>query len=577
MNNPLRSLAGRIILLVFLATVVSALTVSWISVQSLSSFLHQKVDQRFPRAADRISRELDQWYVLRTRELEVFASSAILMESAPRLGASDRRASRARNETEQYLSYVLDSFPQFERLVLTNSEGESLIQVGDKEQLPKGLLSASTPRQETNSIGDAIRINGHFVQIASTPMRDARGRSIGRLFAVMDLEFLSPALKSRDIGEGASVFLVDRNMRILNPPPGLAPDTRFIPPDENSNHGDPSVLGVAYYDNVQNIHVVGTQVAFPRFGWTLVLEQRSEEAFAPVSSSIGRVAGLNLAIVLIVSLVASRIAGSFVRPLRALSDGAERLSRGERDVEIDETTLTSEEVNVLTRTFNEMSRGLERNAREIETSHQAVKVANDELIEKNQELSDVNLVLEQLSITDGLTKLHNHRYFQESIATECKRSLRSKDPLSLILIDIDFFKQWNDRLGHAGGDEILRRLAEVLNQCVRETDILTRYGGEEFALIALNTDLDGAIALGEKIRQSVEEESFVTDVPSEKEQLTVSVGVATLDEDRKQLFNDADGALYTAKDTGRNRVVAADPGPRSPTPDTILQTTPETI
>ena len=117
-------------------------------------------------------------------------------------------------------------------------------------------------------------------------------------------------------------------------------------------------------------------------------------------------------------------------------------------------------------------------------------------------------------------------------------------------------------MGHAGGDEILRRLAEVLNQCVRETDILTRYGGEEFALIALNTDLDGAVALGEKIRQSVAEQSFLTDVPSEKEQLTVSLGVATLYEDRKQLFADTDAALYTAKDTGRNRVVSAGQRPK---------------
>jgi diguanylate cyclase (GGDEF)-like protein len=562
MNNPLRSLSGRIILLVFLATVVSATTVSWISVQSLSSFLHQKVDQRFPRAASRISRELDQWYVLRTRELEVFASSTILTESAPQLGTRSRHAERARDETEQYLRYVLDSFPQFERLILVNSDGRSLVEVGDGKPLPDRLLSASTPHQETNSISDAMRIDGHFVQIASTPMRNANGRSIGRLFALMDLKFLLPALQSREIGETASVFIVDRNMRFLNPPAGLDPDTRFVAPEAGSNRGTPSVLGVAHYDNVQDFPVVGTQVAFPRFGWTLVLEQSYEEALAPVASSIGRVAGLNLAIVLIVSLAASRLAGSFVKPLRELSDAAERLSKGERGVEIDETSLTSEEVNVLTRTFNEMSRGLERNAREIEKSHQAVKVANDELIVKNQELSDVNLVLEQLSITDGLTKLHNHRYFQESIVTECKRSLRSKDPLSLILIDIDYFKKWNDRLGHAGGDEILRRLAKVLNQCVRETDILTRYGGEEFALIALDTDLDGVIALAEKIRQSVEEEQFLTDVPSEKEQLTISIGVATLYEDRKQLFADADAALYTAKDTGRNRVVAADPRPR---------------
>ena len=190
-----------------------------------------------------------------------------------------------------------------------------------------------------------------------------------------------------------------------------------------------------------------------------------------------------LAIVLIVSLVASRIAGSFVKPLGALSHAAKRLSKGEREVEIGETTFPSEEVSVLTRTFNDMSRGLDRHAFELEKSHQAVEAVNDKLVAKNHELSDVNLVLEQLAITDGLTKLHNHRFFQESIAKECKRSLRSKEPLSLILIDIDYFKKWNDRLGHAGGDEILRRLAGGLNQCVRGTDILTRYGFSVMAIM----------------------------------------------------------------------------------------------
>jgi diguanylate cyclase (GGDEF)-like protein len=185
-------------------------------------------------------------------------------------------------------------------------------------------------------------------------------------------------------------------------------------------------------------------------------------------------------------------------------------------------------------------------------------VANGELVKKNSELSSMNLVLEQLSITDGLTKLHNHRYFQESISKECRRSLRSKDPLSLILVDIDYFKKWNDRLGHAGGDEILRRLAEVMNQCIRDTDILTRYGGEEFALLALDTDLAGATDLGEKIRQAVEEENFITDVPSEKETLTVSVGVASFHGDATLLFADADTALYSAKDSGRNRVSVVD-------------------
>ena len=242
MNNPLRSLAGRIILLVFRATVVSALSVAWISVQSLDGFLRQKVDQRFPQVASRISRELDHWYVLRARELEVFASSTILTESVPQLGTHSRGALRAQRETEQYLHYVLERFPQFERLVLAEFDGQSLVEVGDGKPLPEGLLSTFTPTLETNSISDAMRIDDNLVQIASTLIRDANGQSIGRLFALIDLDLLSSTLESRELGRTASVFLVDRDMRFLNPPAGLEPNTRFVPPEEGSNSGDRFVI-----------------------------------------------------------------------------------------------------------------------------------------------------------------------------------------------------------------------------------------------------------------------------------------------------------------------------------------------
>jgi HAMP domain-containing protein len=447
MNNPLRSLAGRIILLVFAATVVSALTVSWISVQSLDGFLRQKVDQRFPQVASRISRELDQWYTLRTRELEVFAGSKILAESLPRLGKTERRSSRAHDEAEQYLRYVLESFPQFERLVLATPEGRSLIEVGEGIAVPESILISLVPAMDTNTISDAREVGDQLVQIVSVPMRDVNDRSIGRLYAVIDLELLGPTLQSWELGKTASVFIVDQKNRILTSHDDLDPKVEYMVDGRPGSTIDPIVFGVSHYVNVRDIRVVGTQVEFPRFGWTLVLEQPYDDAFAPVMTSIGRVAGLNLAIVLIVSLVASRLARSFVKPLDALSSAAIRLSKGERGVEIDETNHSSDEVNVLTRTFNEMSRGLSRNAVELEDSHQAIESANKLLTAKNDELSNVNLVLEQLSITDGLTKLHNHRYFQESFVRECKRSNRSQDPLSLILIDIDFFKKWNDRLG----------------------------------------------------------------------------------------------------------------------------------
>jgi len=555
MRNPLRSLSARITLLVFAATILSSLTVSWISVQSLDGFLRQKVDQRFPQVAHRIVQELDQWYTLRAREIEVFAGSAILTESTPRLDARGRRGDRARDEAEQYLRYVLESFPHFDRLVIATADGETRLEVGDDDPLPPGFLASNTKPAEHTRISSSFRYGPRLVQIASAPMRDADQRTIARLHALIDLSNLNGMLANDELGDSANVYVVDRNGLFLNPPQGIDPDTKWQGDHAEREHA----TAVAYYDDPLGEQVIGTSVPFPRFEWTLVIEQPYDEAFAPIVSSMSRVAGLNVVIVLGVALLAFRIAGSIVKPLEALSDAAARLSQGEREVEIEEGAHGTEEVHLLTQTFNEMSRGLGRSARELEENQREIEIANQRLVSKNEELSNMNLVLEQLSITDGLTKLHNHRYFQDAIAAECKRASRNDDPLCLVLVDIDYFKKWNDRLGHAGGDEILRRMAEVLNQNCRETDLLARYGGEEFAILAIDTDLPGAAALGEKIRQAVEESELVRDVPSEKEPLTISVGVAAYAGDRMQLFTDADEALYAARDAGRNRVIVAPP------------------
>lgn len=571
MSNPLRSLAARITLLVFLASVLSSLTVTWVSVQSLDGFLRSKIDQHLPQVADRISNDLDQWYSLRARELEVFAGSPILIESAPHLDQRGRRGELARKEAELYLRYVLESFPQFDRLAVATLSGHVLAEVGKGDPLEAALLAADSEptRREGTSISGALQVGESRIQIASASLRGSSGRALARLHAIVDLDQLATLLWSEELGENAMIFLVDREGHFVNPPEGLATNARFERPefDPGREEDAPFVGSVNHYDNDRKLPVIGTLHPFTRFGWTLVVEQPYDEAFAPVIDSLARVAGLNLAIVIVVGLLASRIARSIIGPLRALSAAARRLSEGEREVEIPETQFASDEVNLLTRTFNEMSRGLGRNAREIEDNQREIEAANAELLAKNNELSSVNLVLEQLSITDGLTKLHNHRYFQEALTKECKRSLRTENPLCLVLIDIDYFKKWNDRLGHAGGDAILRRIAEILNESVRETDLLARYGGEEFAILAIATDLAGAVALGEKVRQAVVEADFVTDVPSEKQQLTVSVGVAAFAGDRRQLFADADAALYQAKDEGRNRVIVAPPrtdGSREP-------------
>jgi len=138
--------------------------------------------------------------------------------------------------------------------------------------------------------------------------------------------------------------------------------------------------------------------------------------------------------------------------------------------------------------------------------------------------------------------------------------MRTGEGLCLILIDIDDFKGLNDRHGHAVGDVVLRRVADVMQDCVRDMDLLARYGGEEFVLLASQTELAGAVALAEKIRLAISEARFsVVDLEGPKVlQITASFGVAPFRGDDKRLFTDADRALYRAKAQGKDCVVASD-------------------
>jgi diguanylate cyclase (GGDEF)-like protein len=164
-------------------------------------------------------------------------------------------------------------------------------------------------------------------------------------------------------------------------------------------------------------------------------------------------------------------------------------------------------------------------------------------------------VLNQLSITDGLTRLHNHRFFQDHLTREIRRVERTEEPLAILVIDIDDFKRLNDRLGHAAGDEILMRIAQILNGAVRGSDLCARYGGEEFVILAPGTDTQGAYLLAEKVRTAIAESSFIVDDSLRPLRVTVSVGVAAFKGNRKRFFQKADQALYRAKADGKNCVV----------------------
>ncbi|MCP5090341.1 MAG: diguanylate cyclase [Gammaproteobacteria bacterium] len=177
----------------------------------------------------------------------------------------------------------------------------------------------------------------------------------------------------------------------------------------------------------------------------------------------------------------------------------------------------------------------------------------------NKELARLNGVLHGLAVRDGLTDLYNHRYINELLDKHIAKSTVEGVDLALIFIDVDKFKVFNDHFGHQNGDVLLRELSALMRENVRNKDVVARWGGEEFVIVAPNTDEKTAVLLADSLRGSIAAHAFMKDTLKSSPSVTISAGVATLRKHGKKakLIEAADNALYQAKKDGRNLVRAA--------------------
>ncbi len=195
-------------------------------------------------------------------------------------------------------------------------------------------------------------------------------------------------------------------------------------------------------------------------------------------------------------------------------------------------------------------------------AHSRSYLAHLELRRTQEKLEETNAELKKLSCMDGLTGIANRRRMDDFLQKECLRSVRDGTPLSFLLIDIDFFKPYNDHYGHLAGDECLQKVARGMADTVlRASDLIARYGGEEFAAVLPNTDQDGAERIAKDLIEKIRSLAIPHEYSAAEDIVTISMGVisriACENMAPADLINQADAALYEAKESGRNRYIVA--------------------
>lgn len=401
-------------------------------------------------------------------------------------------------------------------------------------------LQSTTPDEPLRFIDFAapvIKRNGNLIGVIAT---HAHWSWITEVLA----STLPQNAKSRQI----EIFISDKNHQVLYPFKSIGAVS--IPKTLNQEMINTPLL---WNDGIKYL---SSQVAVANdpsndLGWQVIVRQPANQALATVTRLLQNLVWMSIAGTVLAMLLAYKLASEFSRPIEKLARIARQIQNGNERVNFSVNHKLAE-ITSLADSLQTMTLGL------INREHALAEI-NRTLEQKVQErtvaLESANQELTQLARKDALTGISNRLAMTEVIKHEFLMYKRDKTCFAIILIDIDHFKEINDNFGHKQGDLVLKRFAQLLQQAVRQTDFVARFGGEEFLVLLPNTD-DAAHAVAEKIRSSIENAVFAIN-----RQITVSLGVAiTRPDDHTQddLIHRADVALYRAKNGGRNRVVMAE-------------------
>ncbi|MFL9923808.1 diguanylate cyclase [Herbaspirillum lusitanum] len=388
----------------------------------------------------------------------------------------------------------------------------------------------------------------------------ANNRPAGTLFVGIKPSHFSGIFDSVNLGYDSNIFVLDRNNgevvirgseRTGDPIPGVA--------DPNLMHSIGASLAQSRSDNFAtytargNIAYVAAFAEIPNTSWLVVSVTPRDKLNAEVLSVRETMVYIGLLCFIASLLLSYLISRSISQPLRKLMYIIKETERGNYKLRLEQDG--SDEIAVLSRKFNDMSGSVRQHKEQLE----------EQVAERTRDLELANRKLEELSTTDGLTGVANRRRFDDALATELRRATRAQTPVALLMLDVDFFKKYNDRYGHQDGDECLRTVARLLQTTARRaSDLVARYGGEEFALILADSDVATAVQHAEHICAAIAA-LRIPHAGSPFAYVTASIGVAVVLPDEhmtpERLLRSADQALYHAKYQGRNRMVVGEDDP----------------
>ena len=543
----LDSIKSKILVFALFATLMPSLTMGWLSYVYNKRFLQGKITQEMRNVTSHTAQELELWLKERFYDVRVFSSSYEVSENLEKIlraRSASTQELQALSRLKDYLKSVRKRFIDYEEFMVVGPKGQ--VVAASADQAKAANLPMDWLRRAINDkaiVGNAYwdKVLKKAVMIIAAPIEAGDGHFLGVLAAKINFRTIDEILKRFSLGKTGEVYLIDRGGTLIVTSRSIllpfmttkltAETTQALFEEEASS---------LEYTDYHGKEVVGTLNRLPLLDWGVVAAVGRKEAYAQIvrlqSLTVLMVSGLLLG----VGLIAYLLGLSIVRPLDSLTKGAAKVAEG--NLKVDLPIVSRGEVGYMTEVFNNMVTRLRQGREELAAINKTLK-------EKNREL-------EEIAVTDSLTGLYNRKHLIETLTHELARGQRYDHPVSVLMIDIDHFKRYNDTFGHLAGDRVLAKMASIFIESLRRIDYVARYGGEEFLVMLPETESQEALSAAERIRTRVAGETFTHH--NEKVSITVSIGIAGFPENGRSLESiiaSADAALYRAKRRGRNRVV----------------------